>query len=162
MAETNSNKKQINIRHGHAVKNKRTPEYSTWLSMIHRCHSPSNSSYATYGAKGITVCERWRKFENFFSDMGLKPAGHSIDRVNNSLGYSPENCRWADAKTQSLNRSATQLIEINGVTKCISEWCKDYGVKNSTVSMRRKKGFPKELWFSKPLKRGGANKIAVT
>jgi hypothetical protein len=81
--------------------------YSSYRSMIRRCHDPRGWSYNSYGAKGISVCDRWRGpngFDNFFSDMGIRPEGMSIDRIDGTKGYSPDNCRWASKRTQVLNR----------------------------------------------------------
>ena len=84
----------------------KTREYRIWAGMISRCHDVNSSSYSRYGGRGIFVCSRWRNsFENFLSDMGERPSpSHSIDRINNEKGYSPENCRWADPFQQARNK----------------------------------------------------------
>lgn len=80
------------------------PMYGGWQQMILRCHDPKNSIYPRYGARGITVCQRWRDdFQNFLADMGERPEGMTLDRIDPRGGYAPENCRWADSKTQRAN-----------------------------------------------------------
>ncbi|UFS77253.1 hypothetical protein LPB73_07705 [Tardiphaga sp. 37S4] len=87
-------------RHGFA----RTQIYRTWQSMLQRCCNPKSASFPGYGGRGITVCDRWKTFENFRSDMGDRPSpAHSLDRIDNELGYSPENCRWSTPREQVLN-----------------------------------------------------------
>lgn len=84
-------------------------EYKVWLGMKHRCKNPTATGYAYYGARGIRVCERWLRFENFLADMGTRPSpNHSIDRVNGNGNYEPGNCRWATHSEQMLNRREWQ------------------------------------------------------
>ena len=94
--------------HGHSRSRKlgRTASatYNIWAAMIQRCTNPKSRDWRLYGARGITVCERWRKFENFLADMGTKPDGLSIDRIDNDGNYEPGNCRWATALEQARNK----------------------------------------------------------
>jgi len=80
-----------------------------WCSMMQRCNNPNNKGYVNYGARGVTVCERWRKFDNFYADMGDPPKGLSLERKNNDNGYSKSNCIWADRSTQNRNRRSVVL-----------------------------------------------------
>lgn len=83
---------------------KRSPEYRSWSQMKVRCLVPTNHKYKDYGARGVAVCESWMSFENFYHDMGPRPQGTSLDRIDVNGNYEPGNCRWADAKTQRNNR----------------------------------------------------------
>lgn len=97
--------------HGHHTGG-RTPTYITWQSMHARCRYPGNASYAHYGARGVSVCDRWRSFAAFLEDMGERPAGQTLDRVDPNGHYEPNNCRWATASEQRRNqRGSTARIE---------------------------------------------------
>jgi hypothetical protein len=93
-------------KHGSAARNNKTPEYRSWCAMLSRCTNPNFHKYQAYGGVGVTVCDRWHNFENFLSDMGPRPQGTSIDRIDPWGNYEPSNCRWADAITQANNKRA--------------------------------------------------------
>lgn len=122
-------------RHGHAGAGKRSREYVSYHNMLRRCHDPSNKRYADYGGKGVVVCERWKEsFQNFLEDMGKCPEGMQIDRINNTSGYSPDNCRWATPKKNMANRSCTKIWLVNGKEYLsASDAAADYGVTPSTI-----------------------------
>lgn len=119
-----------------------TYEYRTWLAMKKRCLDANDSGYYKYGARGITVCERWLlSFEAFFEDMGEKPSKiHSIDRINNGGNYEPGNCRWATPKEQARNRRSTRMYTYNGETLCLTDWCVRLGLNKKTVMTRIHQG----------------------
>lgn len=101
--------KGASVVHGDGRKGARTPTYITWASMICRCTNPNARAFKWYGARGITVCDRWRSYANFLADMGPRPApGLSLDRVNNDGNYEPGNCRWATWKEQAANKRPRQ------------------------------------------------------
>lgn len=117
-----------------------TRVYSIWSNMLNRCTDQKNKSFYRYGGAGITLCERWRKFENFYADMGEPPSAmHSIDRIDNTLGYAPDNCRWATYKEQSMNSRIPILLTLNGTTKNKSEWASHLGINISTLIERLQK-----------------------
>ena len=90
--------------HGHNPTGKASPTYNSWHSMRARCTRASHKSYPNYGGRGITVCDRWREFANFLSDMGERPDGMTLDRIDNDGNYEPLNCRWATASQQQQNK----------------------------------------------------------
>ena len=96
---------------------------ATWTGMIRRCHTPTDGTYWRYGGRGITVCDRWRQsFELFAADMGERPVGTSIDRIDNSRGYEPGNCRWATREEQRRNQGRSHLVEFRGRVQPIAAW----------------------------------------
>lgn len=100
--------------------------YNRYMSMIHRCHSEKSKVFKDYGGRGIYVCDRWREsYSNFIEDLGEPPfKGAEIDRIDNDGPYSPENCRWADRKTQANNKRNTYKISYMGFVKSKSQWCR--------------------------------------
>jgi hypothetical protein len=98
--------------HGHCTKGI-SPTYRSWLCMKRRCSDPSMKEFKRYAGRGIFVCEKWMKFENFLSDMGERPRGHTLDRIWNHLGYFPGNCKWSTPREQTNNRGTGWIS--NGV-----------------------------------------------
>ena len=90
-----------------------TPEYSSWIAMRRRCLNPNMKAWPNYGGRGITICDRSSSFENFLADMGRRPEGHSLDRIDSNGNYEPANCRWATAKQQGSNRRVTTANEVD-------------------------------------------------
>jgi hypothetical protein len=116
--------------------------YGLWASMIQRCTNPKNPAYHSYGGRGITVCDRWMIFENFYTDMGDKPPKLTLDRIDNSKGYSKENCRWATRHEQGNNRRTNTIISFNGKKQTLSQWSKETNLSPMCIMGRLRSGWP--------------------
>lgn len=128
--------------------------YRVWADMRARCRNPRWWLYKYYGARGITVCERWNtSFANFFADMGRRPPGMQLDRIDNSKGYSPENCRWASRAEQQRNTRATRHIEYQGRTQCLADWAKEAGMAPNALGSRLKLGWTMERAMTEPVRK---------
>jgi len=135
-------------RHGHAITGNHSPTYNSWVSMRTRCFSKVYKDYRYYGGRGITICSRWMRFESFLEDMGERPEGTSIDRIDNEGSYScghceqcvsnglVANCRWATRSQQSQNSKQCVLITFNGETMNIGQWARYLGVNRYTLRSR--------------------------
>lgn len=131
----------------------KTPLHFVWRAMKQRCENPQCGSYKNYGARGIAVSPEWQKFENFKSDMGDAPAGMSLERKNNDLGYSKENCVWASRATQSRNTRANRNVTINGESRCLTDWAEAAGIKLCTIKYRIRSGWSDQKAISTPTRR---------
>ena len=141
-----------NTTHGHTCRGSASTEYRTWCSMLQRCKYPYTNDYERYGGRGIKVCERWQSFENFLSDMGLKPTPkHSIDRQDIDGHYEPGNCRWATIEEQANNKSNTRWLEVNGQRKSLTQWARERGISAWVISGRLKKGWSPHDSVMRPL-----------
>ncbi len=114
-----------------------TPTYKSWQKMKERCYSAKANRYHVYGGRGIKVCERWlNSFTNFLEDMGERPEGMTLDRVDVNSDYTPKNCRWATYKEQSNNKSSNRLLTFNNETLTVSQWGDRFHIKRATISAR--------------------------
>ena len=124
------------IKHGHHTRVTTTELYAVWAAMIQRCTNPNNKQWKDYGGRGITVCNRWRKFEDFLEDMGEPPLGLTIERIKNDKGYCLDNCYWATPKEQARNRRSNHLITCFGKIQCIAAWSEETGIPHKTLRRR--------------------------
>ena len=131
-------KMKINGKQRRTHGMKKTPEYTAWRNMKDRCYNKKDKNFKTYGGRGITVCEQWRNsFENFLKDMGKKPSKkHSLDRVDNNKGYSPDNCKWVTMQEQSNNRRSNKRISFQGITMTIAQWARFRGITYPALAQR--------------------------
>lgn len=138
----------INKRHGMS----RTPIYGVWSKMKDRCTNTKVQSYAAYGGRGITVCERWQSFDLFFADMGERPSpNHSIDRIDNDGPYSPENCRWVGSVLeQRKNCRDNRRITYKGETLILAEWERKTGFSADVISSRIAAGWDIDRVMTEP------------
>ena len=126
-----------------------TPTWVVWDNMIQRCTNPNHKSYKEYGARGITICPAWRnEFATFHKDMGPRPAGMSIDRIDNDKGYEPGNCRWATVVEQANNRRNNITLTVGGVTDTLANWSRKTGIGQKTIMYRIKNGWSDEQALS--------------
>lgn len=131
-----------NIKHGgHG-----TLTYARWKSMMQRCHDSNSDSYKHYGGAGVTVCERWRDFASFLTDMGECPnKSLTLDRIEGHKGYEPGNCRWATRAEQNRNRpSHAVMLTHGGASKSLTDWAREIGLTPNTLRMRLQNGWSVE------------------
>lgn len=127
------------------AQSKKHPLYYIWSSMKDRCRNPNSSGWERYGGRGISVCEEWNDFKTFVRDMGERPSkAHTLDRIDNNLGYSKENCRWATNLEQQRNQERTRRVAIEGVEYLVCELHHLSGLKHDTIVMRAAKGMSYE------------------
>lgn len=146
------------LRHGCAAKGKVKSEYVIWKNIIRRCESPTCASYARYGARGITICGRWRSdFGNFLADMGPRPSrDHSVERVDNDGPYSPDNCRWATRFEQGANKRSNRLLTCQGRTMHLAAWSRESGINRATIETRLDAGVDTFEAIFSPVRKSGS------
>lgn len=152
-------KESKNIKHGHSKNGKRTSEMNSWRAMIQRCTNEDNEDYYNYGGRGIKVCDRWlNSFENFISDMGLKPNNtYSIDRIDVNDDYKPTNCKWSSCKEQSFSRRNTIKLTYNNMTLNLLEWSNITGISCSVLRQRIYNGWDVERIVTEPVRKKNEN-----
>ncbi len=143
--------RQTRRRHNATIDHKAA--YASWKRMLERTTNPSHRNYVRYGAAGIVVCDRWKNFANFLEDMGDRPDGMTLDRIDNSLGYFKENCRWATQKEQQRNRRHHVMLTYNGETKCLAAWAESLGIVYNTMHNRYLRGNSIEQILAPPRRR---------
>jgi hypothetical protein len=120
-----------------------SPTQKSWGAMKRRCLNANDKDYPRYGGRGITVCDRWRdSFEAFVADMGVKPEGTSLDRIDNNGNYEPGNCRWAALDVQNNNRRSNRPITFKGRTQTLTQWAGEAGLSSEALAHRLKSGWP--------------------
>jgi len=139
--------KALAFRHGETG----TPTHRSWSSMKQRCTNPAVISWKYYGAKGIRVCNRWNVFANFLADMGERPPGTSLERLDNTRDYCPENCVWATPQQQCRNKRTNRLVTYDGQTKPLAQWADEVGINRKALAARLKRGWTLEKAFTSPI-----------
>ena len=153
-SENGHNTSSLNITHGHSKRIGKSRIYVIWETMIQRCTNPNNRAYIHYGGRGISICERWRKFENFIKDMKFPPTDrHQIDRIDNNSHYCPDNCQWATRKQQARNTRRNRYITFNDKTQCLSAWAEQYSMTPISLWKRLNRGWSVEKSLTTPLKK---------
>ena len=143
-----ANRVAASITHGMS----KTPTYKTWCLMTSRCKNSSDSRYSDYGGRGIKIDTRWKDFKNFLADMGVKPSGLTIDRIDNNGHYTKDNCRWSNNKQQCLNRRSNVFLTAAGKTLTLSQWSEITGIDAETISFRVKSGWSHDKALTKPVR----------
>lgn len=138
-----------NLNKSHGMSN--TSTYRIWLGMRRRCYSEKANTYERYGGRGITICKRWNKFENFHADMGERPKGMTLDRWDNNKSYCKSNCRWASYQIQANNKRNNHLITFKGKVQTMAQWSREIGLSQSALKMRLKRGWSVERALTEPL-----------
>lgn len=134
----------------HGLSN--SPEYHAWERMLSRCLNPRDAAYANYGSRGISVCRRWRKFDEFIKDMGRRPSpAHTLERKDNDGSYMPSNCEWATRKKQARNRRTNRMLTHKGVTQCLAMWSESLGVNRQVIYDRLKCGWSVKKTLTTPV-----------
>lgn len=139
-------------KHGHSTRSRTAPAYTSWCKMLTRCNNPNDTHYDRYGGRGIKVCKRWtEKFENFLNDMGERPIGSTLERINNDGDYEPGNCRWVTRKDQMRNRCNTPFVTYEGKRIAVVALAERLGISRYKLYHRIvRRGWPVERAIAVP------------
>jgi len=140
-------------KHGRYIETVESQTYNSWHNMIQRCINSNSRNYHYYGGRGIKVCKRWMKFENFLEDMGEVPEGYQIDRIDNDGNYCKENCQWVTPKQNSRNKRNNHLITYKEKTQCVSAWAEELDINSMTIVVRLRRGWSIEKALTAPVKK---------
>lgn len=142
------------MKHGHKAAHETTAEYRAWCKIRERCCNPNDAAFSRYGGRGINICDRWlESYEAFYQDMGDKPSSdHSVDRIDNSKGYSPENCRWATRHEQANNKRNNKMLTAGGRQMTMAQWAREMRLKVGTIQSRLKCGWSEEDAVMRPVR----------
>lgn len=149
--------------HGHARSGARglpSPTYKVWLGMIQRSDNTNAKDYGHYGGRGIRVCDRWHDFALFLADMGERPDGLTIERIDNNRGYEPGNCRWATSLEQGRNKRNNVILTHAGRSMPISAWAAETGLGFQNIWNRHRSGWTDSDAVTKPIGPSGKKRIA--
>lgn len=140
---------EIITRHGNSTRAATSPEYGSWSSMHSRCNNQNDLAYVNYGGRGISICPAWNAdFVIFLRDMGPRPVGTSLDRINVNGNYEPSNCRWATKKMQVNNTRVSVFIEHAGVRMTMTQWSEHLGISLKRIAYRVAHNWPAEMALS--------------
>lgn len=135
------------VKHGMA----RTHINAVWRQMLDRCRNENNRAYKNYGGRGIKVCQQWHEFENFLADMGHRPEGYQIDRIDNEGDYEPGNCQWATAKQQQNNKRTSLNLNHDGKTLTLEQWSAATGFTSEAIRSRLRRGWTLARALTEPV-----------
>lgn len=152
--------RKLNARNRFSTHGKsKTRVHHLWSGMLARCNNPNQDNYCRYGARGISVCQRWHQFEAFLADMGEPPPGASLDRIDNDGNYEPGNVKWSTKHEQERNKRTNRWIEYNGERHVLADWARLIGIGDTTLRDRLDHGWTIEAALTTPALGSGHSKL---
>lgn len=142
-------------KHNHTTKKWSSPTYKSWHAMKQRCTNPKSPQYKDYGGRGLDVAPCWMSFDNFLAHMGERPAGTTLERIDNERGYWPDNCYWATRAQQQRNRRNNVWLELDGERMVLTDWAAKLGLRAHSLAQRLKHGWSLRDALTTPAMRRG-------